>query len=124
MSNLGFIDAVRGDDAGAQAWYERAIAIDPTYPHVHRRLADLFYDRKDWAQRARVLPPRARALPPYFEVLIQAGNAARFLGDLPTAAAYYEQAGKVASGLVDPRLQSRLPARARRRPEEAPGAPR
>jgi Flp pilus assembly protein TadD len=95
MSNLGFIDAVRGDDAGAQAWYERAIAIDPIYPHVHRRLADLFYDRKDYARALDYYRRVLAVLPEYFEVLIQAGNSARFLGDVPTATAYYEQAGRV-----------------------------
>ncbi len=95
MGNLGFIDAARGDDAGAQAWYERAIAIDPTYPHVHRRLADLFYDRKEYARALEYYRRVLGALPEYFEVLIQAGNSARFLGDAPTAAAYYDQAGRV-----------------------------
>jgi choline-sulfatase len=95
MSNLGFIDAVRGDDAGAQAWYERAIAVDPIYPHVHRRLADLFYDRKDYARALEYYRRVLAVLPEYFEVLIQAGNSARFLGDVPTAAAYYDQAGRV-----------------------------
>ena len=34
-------------------------------------------------------------LPHYFEVLIQAGNSARFLGDPGTAASYYGEAGTV-----------------------------
>jgi choline-sulfatase len=95
MGNLGFIDAARGDDAGAQAWYERAIAIDPTYPHVHRRLADLFYDRKEYVRALEYYRRVLAVLPEYFEVLIQAGNSARFLGDVPTAADYYAQAGRV-----------------------------
>ena len=95
MSNLGFIDAVRGDDAGAQAWYERAVAIDPIYPHVHRRLADLFYDRKDYTRALEYYRRVLAVLPEYFEVLIQAGNSARFMGDVPTATAYYEQSGRV-----------------------------
>jgi choline-sulfatase len=95
MSNLGFVAAVRGDDAGAQAWYERAIAIDPTYPHVHRRLADLFYDRQDWVRALEYYRRALTVLPRYFEVLIQAGNSARFAKDPSTAAAYYEEAGRV-----------------------------
>jgi len=95
MSSLGFIDAVRGDDAGAQAWYERAIAIDPTYPHVHRRLADLFYDRKDYARALEYYRRVLAVLPEYFEVLIQAGNSARFMNDVPAATAYYDQAAHV-----------------------------
>ena len=35
------------------------------------------------------------ALPNFFEVLIQAGNSARFLDDTQTAAAYYDEAAKV-----------------------------
>jgi arylsulfatase A-like enzyme/Tfp pilus assembly protein PilF len=92
MSNLGFIDAVRGNDAGAEAWYERAIATDPTYPHVYRRLADLFYDRKDYARALEYYRRVLVTLPQYFEVLIQAGNSARFNGDVPTATAYYDDA--------------------------------
>jgi len=95
MSNLGFLDAMRGDDAGAQAWYERAIAVDPTYPHVHRRLADLFYDRQDWARALEYYRRVLAVLPQYFEVLVQAGNSARFLGEVPVAAAYYDDAGRV-----------------------------
>jgi arylsulfatase A-like enzyme/Tfp pilus assembly protein PilF len=95
MSNLGFIGAVRGDDARAQRWYERAIEIDPTYPHVHRRLADLFYDRGDHVQALGYYRRVLTVLPQYFEVLIQAGNSARFLGDVATAAAYYDEAGRV-----------------------------
>jgi hypothetical protein len=34
-------------------------------------------------------------LPEYFEVLVQAGNTARFMGDVPMATAYYDQAGRV-----------------------------
>jgi tetratricopeptide (TPR) repeat protein len=95
MGNLGFIDAVRGNDAGAQAWYERAIAIDPIYPHVHRRLADLFYDRKDYARALEYYRRVLAVLPEYFEVLIQAGNTARFMGDVAMATSYYDQAGRV-----------------------------
>jgi arylsulfatase A-like enzyme/Tfp pilus assembly protein PilF len=95
MSNLGFIATLRGDQAGAQAWYEQATALDPTYPHVNRRLADLFYDRQEYARArdhyARVL----ETLPAYFAVLIQAGNTARFLGDAREAARYYGEAARV-----------------------------
>ena len=95
MSNLGFLEAARGNDAGAQAWYERAIAIDPTYPHVHRRLADLFYDRRDYTRALEYYRKVLVALPQLFEVLVQAGNAARFLDDEKTAADYYAEAGLV-----------------------------
>jgi choline-sulfatase len=95
MSDLGFLDLMRGDQAGAQGWYERAIAVDPTYPHVYRRLADLFYDRKDQGQALAYYRKVLAMLPHYFEVLIQAGNSARFLGDAGTAAAYYGEAGTV-----------------------------
>ncbi len=95
MSNLGFIEAVRGDAAGAQSWYERAIALDPTYPHVHRRLADLFYDRGDYARALENYRRAIAVLPRGFEVLIQAGNSARFLGDVAAAGEFYATAGRV-----------------------------
>jgi arylsulfatase A-like enzyme/cytochrome c-type biogenesis protein CcmH/NrfG len=95
MSNLGWVAASRGDAAAAEAWYERTIATDPTYPHVYRRLADLHYDRKDWSRALEYYRRVLAALPEYFEALIQAGNAARFLGDTPTATAYYTEAARV-----------------------------
>jgi len=95
MSNLGFLEAMRGNDAGAQSWYERAIAVDPIYPHVHRRLADLFYDREDYARALEYYRRVLAVIPTYFEALVQAGNCARFLGDVPTAAAYYDEAERV-----------------------------
>jgi arylsulfatase A-like enzyme/Tfp pilus assembly protein PilF len=92
MSNLGWVEAARGNEAGAEAWYERAIAADPTYPHVYRRLADLYYDRRDWSRALEYYRRVLAALPQHFEVLIQAGNSARFLGDVPAAAAHYAAA--------------------------------
>ena len=62
---------------------------------MYRRLADLFYDRKDWTHALEYYRRVLTALPRYFEVLIQAGNSARFLGDTQTAAAYYGEAGTV-----------------------------
>lgn len=95
MGNLGFVAAVRGDDTTAEQWYERALAIDPSYPHVHRRLADLFYDRKDWPRALANYRKVLELLPDSFAVLIQAGNTARFLNDPKTAAGYYEKAATV-----------------------------
>jgi len=93
MSNLGWVEAARGNEAGARAWYERALAVDPTYPHVYRRLADLYYDRKDWARALEYYRRVLSALPRHFEAAIQAGNSARFLGDTVAAAAHYTAAG-------------------------------
>jgi arylsulfatase A-like enzyme/Tfp pilus assembly protein PilF len=95
MSNLGFVAAARGDDRGAEQWYERAIAADPTFPHVYRRLADLYYDRKDWSRALDYYRHVLATIPKYFDVLIQAGNSARFLADAATAAGYYTEAGRV-----------------------------
>ncbi len=95
MSNLGFVEAVRGNGAGAQEWYEQAIAVDPTYPHVYRRLADLYYDRREYQRALDYYRRVLAALPDYFEVLIQAGNSARFLDDAPAAATLYAEAGRV-----------------------------
>jgi len=95
MSNLGFVELVRGNEAGAQEWYERAIAVDPTFPHVYRRLADLFYDRKDFGRSLDYYRKVLVTLPEFFEVLVQAGNAARFLDDPKTAADYYGAAARV-----------------------------
>jgi tetratricopeptide (TPR) repeat protein len=95
MSNLGIIVALRGDESGARRWYEKAIALDPTYPHVNRRLADLFYDRKEYGRALDYYQRALAAFPGFFAVLIQAGNAARYLGESPRAAHYYGEAARV-----------------------------
>jgi len=92
MSNLGMIAVMRNDEAGAQMWYERATAADPTYPHVNRRLADLHYERKDYPRALDYYRRVLETVPEHFEVLVQAGNAARFLGDDAEAARYYAAA--------------------------------
>jgi arylsulfatase A-like enzyme/Tfp pilus assembly protein PilF len=95
MSNLGIIAALRGDEAGAQGWYEKARALDPTYPHVNRRLADLYYDRKEYARALDAYRRALEAAPRFFAVLIQAGNSARFLGRPAEAERYYAEAAAV-----------------------------
>jgi Tfp pilus assembly protein PilF len=95
MSNLGFVEAARGNDRGAEEWYERAIAADPTFPHVYRRLADLHYDRKEWSRALGYYRRVLATIPKYFDVLIQAGNTARFMSDPDTAAGYYAEAGQL-----------------------------
>ena len=50
-------------------------------------------------------------LPRSFEVLIQAGNSARFLGDSAGRGRVLRGGGARASRLVDPALQHGLPAR-------------
>jgi Tfp pilus assembly protein PilF len=93
MGNLGLIAAMRGDEAGARYWYGRATAADPTYPHVNRRLADLFYERKEYARALDSYRRVLETVPEHFEALIQAGNAARFLDDPAEATRYYAAAG-------------------------------
>jgi tetratricopeptide (TPR) repeat protein len=97
MSNLGWIEAARGNEAAAQEWYARAVAVDPSYPHVYRRLADLYYDRGDWRRALEDYRRVLVALPRHFEASIQAGNSARFLGDIPAAAAHYAAAAQLRS---------------------------
>jgi tetratricopeptide (TPR) repeat protein len=124
MSNLGFIDACGATSPAREAWYERAIAIDPTYPHVHRRLADLFYDRQDCARALEYYRRVLAVLPQYFEVLIQAGTARAFLGDVHGRRCVLRRRGPRASGLLDPAVQPRLPACAERRAGRGARAPR
>src|SRR4029453_2845431 len=56
---------------------------------------DLFYDRGDYARALENYRRAIAVLPRGFEVLIQAGNSARFLGDAAGAAEYYATAGRV-----------------------------
>src|SRR5262249_48627588 len=93
MSNLGWAEAAPGNAPEPRS--QRASAAAPSSPHGYRRLADLYYARKDWTHALEYYRRVLTALPNFFEVLIQAGNSARFLDDTPTAAAYYDEAAKV-----------------------------
>ncbi|HXY42019.1 MAG TPA: sulfatase-like hydrolase/transferase, partial [Vicinamibacteria bacterium] len=95
MVNLGFLQSLRGDQAGAQGWYAKASAADPDLPIVHRRLGDLRYERREYpdalAEYRRVL----ETTPGDFQVLVQAGNTAKHLGDDKAARDYFVRAREV-----------------------------
>jgi tetratricopeptide (TPR) repeat protein len=95
MANLGFIRLLRGDEAGAREWYDRAVAADPKLPLVHRRLGDLYYERRDYAAALVHYRHGLDVLPRDFRALIQAGNSAKHIGDDDAARDYFRRAREV-----------------------------
>ncbi|MFO1352220.1 MAG: sulfatase-like hydrolase/transferase [Gammaproteobacteria bacterium] len=91
-SNLGMIALLRGDEAGAKAWYDRAVALDPTFPLVYRRIADLYYEKKEYRDALRYYQKTLERSPTDYRALLQAGNSARFSGDFGAADRYYRKA--------------------------------
>src|SRR5207244_1525666 len=77
MSNMGMIALLAGDKDEAQRWYQKAMAADPVFPHVHRRLADLFYERGEFGKALFHYRKALDRLRDDFASLIQAGNSAR-----------------------------------------------
>jgi Flp pilus assembly protein TadD len=94
-ANLGFLDALRGDERGAEEWYRKAIAEDPRYPRVWRRLADLHYERGDFAKALENYRKTLDSQPADFEATLQAGNAARRTERPVDAARYFQAAAKL-----------------------------
>ena len=95
MVNLGFIQSLRGDDAGAQAWYTKAIAADPGLPMVYRRVGDLHYERRDYKGALAEYRRALEGAPHDFQALVQAGNAAKHVGEDEAARGYFGRARKV-----------------------------
>ena len=87
--------ALRGDDAGAQAWYAKAVAADPSLPLAHRRLGDLHYEAGRYADALAYYEKTLEVSPSDFRAAIQAGNCAKRTGDAGRAEAYYRRAGQL-----------------------------
>jgi tetratricopeptide (TPR) repeat protein len=92
MGNLGMIAALRDDDAEAERWYRKAMAADPTFPLAYRRLADLHYERHDYAAALELYRKALAERPDDFAAAVQAGNSARRTGQLAAAASYFKRA--------------------------------
>ena len=86
------VELLRGNETAARAWYDKALAIDPTFPHAYRRIGDLYYERAEYADALKYYRLALNRLPRDFRSMVQAGNSARFLGDEATARHYFEQA--------------------------------
>ena len=96
MVNLGFIQVLRGDAAGAiEAWYAKAVATDPSFPRTHTLIADLYFDRGEWKQALAEYENALKIVADDFQALIQAGNCARRLRDPAGAARFYGKAEKL-----------------------------
>jgi tetratricopeptide (TPR) repeat protein len=105
-NNLGTIALGRNDEGGAERYYRHALALDPTEADTLYNLGLIALRRgtnavrtPDAADRAannrnaRALFEQARATNPYDpEIYVGLGQAARALGDEPTARRHFEQA--------------------------------
>jgi tetratricopeptide (TPR) repeat protein len=85
MAQLGLIAMVRGDEAAAQRWYDQALAIDASFPALHRRMADLHFDRGEYDQALAEYQEAHRRNAKDERSLIQAGTSARRAGKMDQA---------------------------------------
>ncbi len=92
ICNMGFIAALRGQDAVARQWYDRAVAEDPDFPRVYRRIADLYYEKQDYASALTYYTRALKRGPGDFPALIQCGNCERHLGHPAEAGEYFRTA--------------------------------
>jgi choline-sulfatase len=95
ICNLGFVQALRGDETGARAWYAKAVATDPSFPRTHTLIADLYFERGDWKQALAEYENALRTVADDFLALIQAGNCTRRIGDPAGAERFYRKAEKL-----------------------------
>jgi choline-sulfatase len=95
ICGLGFVASLRGDEAAAQRWYTKAVAEDPGYPRVYRRIADLYFEKKDYASALHYYQRTLEVAPDDFQALIQAGSCARHAGNAALAQTEFERAAKL-----------------------------
>jgi choline-sulfatase len=95
MATRGLIEVLRGEFEAAQQWYDRAIAVDPNHPRVHRRVGDLLYELERWPESLEAYREALKRHPDDFRGLVQAGNAARRTGDVQLAEDYLRSAANL-----------------------------
>ena len=88
--NAGLCSRRRGDLAGAQEYFERALKVRPDQPQALYQLGDILYARGDYAQ-ARSYVSRASQVLPSPETLWLALRLERKLGDRNAEASYAAQ---------------------------------
>lgn len=91
----------RGDDDGARAAYEKALACDPALAAAHTNLGNLHHRRGD-AEEARAAYERALAIDPEQpEARYNLGNVLDDLGDRVAARVQWQQVAAVCPELAD-----------------------
>ena len=73
-TNLGNIRFRRGDEAGAEELYRRAIEVDPRQPEAHYNLGYVMLERGDARGAIAVLRARARGRPALRRRALQPGD--------------------------------------------------
>lgn len=92
MAGLGFIESLQNHDAAAESWYRKGIAADPSFPRVHRRLGDLYYERGEFRRAYDNYAQVVRLVPTDLRAILQAGNCARRLGRAAEAESLFRRA--------------------------------
>ncbi|HYC46021.1 MAG TPA: type IV pilus biogenesis/stability protein PilW [Burkholderiales bacterium] len=89
--NAGLCSRRRGDGAAAEQYFLRALKARPTEPQALYQLADMSYQRRDYAQAKHYLTRLEQLAAPSAEVLWLALRIERRLGERNAAAAYGQQ---------------------------------
>jgi type IV pilus assembly protein PilF len=88
LVNAGVCVGSKGDTAGAERYFDRALAIRPNMPEALLQKGTLEYDRGDAAKALETAQRSLAVNPPSPEVLWLALRADRKLGDSTGAASY------------------------------------
>lgn len=88
--NAGMCSRRRGDVAGAEDYFQKALKVRPNQPQAMYQLADLLYTRGDYAQSRRYLS-RLNQISPNAESLWLGLRVERKLGDRNGEASYAVQ---------------------------------
>lgn len=92
VTQLALIAMLRDDNATAETLLDQARKLDPDFPPIYRRLGDMLYDRGDFSGALRHYETALKLQPLDLRALVQAGNSARRLDDVPAALDYFERA--------------------------------
>jgi O-antigen ligase len=88
---LGKAEEQKNNPDGAMVYYEKIIAINPGYPPVYKKIADIYYQRKDWDkalwynEKGRLLSPKDLSWPLAIGLLYQEK------GDSQSALEYFKK---------------------------------
>lgn len=94
-NNLGKLQAERGNDDEARAYYERALKFNPDYAEAHNNLAIVLARSGNKDEAIDHYQQALRILPDYADAHYNLGNALTSRGPIDEAIVHYQRAVKI-----------------------------
>lgn len=95
MVQRAILERVRGRDAEAEQWFQKALLAEPDMPRAQQAYADHLFLRQRYAEALGVYKKIIDAKPNYFAMLLQAGLSAQRSADATQARSYFEKAQQI-----------------------------